>query len=141
MSAPRRDRIGGVPPLALALAAQLVAAAPVFGAGLALAAATGATVPLPGLLALQGAAAALLGMRFGLAWWWAPIQLLLPAAVAAGRIHSDIERGFIRGEVVAYDDLLECGSQAEARTRGLLRSEGREYLMQDGDTVNFLFSV
>jgi len=61
--------------------------------------------------------------------------------VAAGRIHSDIERGFIRGEVVAYDDLLECGSQAEARTRGLLRSEGREYLMQDGDTVNFLFSV
>jgi ribosome-binding ATPase YchF (GTP1/OBG family) len=64
-----------------------------------------------------------------------------PAAVAAGRIHSDIERGFIRGEVVAYDDLLECGSQAEARTRGLLRSEGREYLMQDGDTVNFLFSV
>ena len=64
-----------------------------------------------------------------------------PAAVAAGRIHSDIERGFIRGEVVAYDDLLECGSQSEARKRGLLRSEGREYLMQDGDTVNFLFSV
>ena len=64
-----------------------------------------------------------------------------PAAVAAGRIHSDIERGFIRGEVVAYDDLIECGSQSEARTRGLLRSEGRDYLMQDGDTVNFLFSV
>ncbi len=84
MSAPRRDRIGGLPPLALALAAQLVAAAPVFGAGLALAAATGATIPLPGLLALQGAAAALLGMSFGLARWWAPIQLLLPAAVAAG---------------------------------------------------------
>ena len=64
-----------------------------------------------------------------------------PAASAAGQIHSDIERGFIRGEVVAYDDLVECGSQAEARNRGLLRSEGREYLMQDGDTVNFLFSV
>ena len=64
-----------------------------------------------------------------------------PAASAAGQIHSDIERGFIRGEVVAYDDLLKCGSQSEARTRGLLRSEGREYLMQDGDTVNFLFSV
>ena len=64
-----------------------------------------------------------------------------PAVIAAGRIHSDIERGFIRGEVVAYDDLVECGSQSEARTRGLLRSEGRDYLMQDGDTVNFLFSV
>ncbi|MDA1258372.1 MAG: DUF933 domain-containing protein [Chloroflexi bacterium] len=64
-----------------------------------------------------------------------------PAATSAGRIHSDIERGFIRAELVAYDDLVECGSQAEARTRGLLRSEGREYLMQDGDVVNFLFSV
>ncbi len=76
--------MGNLPPLALALAAQLVAAGPVFGAALALAAAAGATIPLPVLLALQGAAAALLGMRFGLAWWWAPIQLLLPAAVAAG---------------------------------------------------------
>ena len=63
------------------------------------------------------------------------------AVTAAGNVHSDIERGFIRAEVVAYDDLVECGSQPEARTRGLLRSEGRDYLVQDGDVVNYLFSV
>ena len=60
---------------------------------------------------------------------------------AAGTVHSDIERGFIRAETVAYDDFIECGSMAEARNRGLYRQEGREYAMQDGDIVNFLFSV
>ena len=60
---------------------------------------------------------------------------------AAGIVHSDIERGFIRAETVAYDDFIECGSMAEARNRGLYRQEGREYVMQDGDIVNFLFSV
>ena len=63
------------------------------------------------------------------------------APKAAGTVHSDIERGFIRAETVAYDDFVECGSMAEARNRGLYRQEGREYVVQDGDIVNFLFSV
>ncbi len=63
------------------------------------------------------------------------------APQAAGTIHSDIQRGFIRAETVAYDDFVECGSMAEARNRGQYRQEGREYIMQDGDIVNFLFSV
>ena len=60
---------------------------------------------------------------------------------AAGTVHSDIERGFIRAETVAYDDFIECGSMAEARNRGRYRQEGRDYVVQDGDIVNFLFSV
>ena len=60
---------------------------------------------------------------------------------AAGTVHSDIERGFIRAETVNFDDFIECGSMAEARNRGLYRQEGREYVVQDGDIVNFLFSV
>jgi GTP-binding protein YchF len=64
-----------------------------------------------------------------------------PAPRAAGRVHSDIERGFIRAEVVSYDDLVGSGSQAESRKRGQLRQEGREYLVEDGDVINFLFSV
>ena len=63
------------------------------------------------------------------------------APQAAGKIHSDFERGFIRAEVIFYQDLADCGSLAEARSRGLLRSEGKEYVMQDGDVVNFLFNV
>ena len=63
------------------------------------------------------------------------------ATKAAGRVHSDIERGFIRAEVVSYDDLADSGSLAESRKRGHLRQEGREYLVKDGDVVNFLFSV
>ena len=63
------------------------------------------------------------------------------APQAAGKIHSDFERGFIRAEVIAYQDLLENGSLANARTKGLVRSEGKEYVMQDGDVVNFLFNV
>ncbi|MDM8000528.1 MAG: DUF933 domain-containing protein [Dehalococcoidia bacterium] len=64
-----------------------------------------------------------------------------PAPKAAGRIHSDMERGFIRAEVVAYDDLVKCGGLAEARRQGLLRLEGKNYLVQDGDVITFLFSV
>jgi GTP-binding protein YchF len=60
---------------------------------------------------------------------------------AAGTVHSDIERGFIRAEVVGYDDFMRAGSLAEARNKGTLRQEGRTYEMQDGDIVNFLFSV
>ena len=64
-----------------------------------------------------------------------------PAPKAAGKIHSDIERGFIRAEVVSYSDLESCGNIAEARKRGLLRTEGKNYIIQDGDVVTFLFSV
>ena len=60
---------------------------------------------------------------------------------AAGKIHSDFERGFIRAEVVAYNDLIACGSLNAAKEKGLVRSEGKEYVMQDGDVVLFRFNV
>ena len=63
------------------------------------------------------------------------------APQAAGKIHSDFERGFIRAEVIAFDDLKACGTLANAKAKGLLRSEGKEYVMHDGDVVNFLFNV
>ncbi len=63
------------------------------------------------------------------------------APQAAGKIHTDFERGFIRAEVVAYDDLIACGSMNAAKEKGLVRSEGKEYVMKDGDIVNFLFNV
>lgn len=63
------------------------------------------------------------------------------APQAAGKIHTDFERGFIRAEVVAYDDLIACGSLAGAREKGLMRSEGKEYVMKDGDVVLFRFNV
>ena len=63
------------------------------------------------------------------------------AVRAAGTVHSDMERGFIRAEVVAFDDLARVGSIAEARRQGLLHVEGRNYIVQDGDVINFLFSV
>jgi len=63
------------------------------------------------------------------------------APQAAGKIHSDFERGFIRAEVVAYDDLVKCGSYNTAREKGLVRSEGRDYVMQDGDVTLFRFNV
>ncbi len=64
-----------------------------------------------------------------------------PAVEAAGKIHTDIQRGFIRAEVTAYDDLMRAGGFAEARRAGLLRQEGKQYPMRDGDVVNFLFNV
>ena len=63
------------------------------------------------------------------------------APQAAGKIHSDFERGFIRAEVVSYDDLMACGSMAAAREKGLIRSEGKEYVVQDGDIILFRFNV
>ena len=63
------------------------------------------------------------------------------APQAAGKIHSDFERGFIRAEVIAFNDLMECGSMAAAKEKGLVRSEGKEYVMQDGDIVLFRFNV
>ena len=63
------------------------------------------------------------------------------APQAAGKIHTDFERGFIRAEIVSYNDLVECGSKAAARDKGLVRLEGKEYVMQDGDVVEFRFNV
>ena len=63
------------------------------------------------------------------------------APQAAGKIHTDFERGFIRAEVVHYDDLMECGSMAAAKEKGLVRSEGKDYVMKDGDIVLFRFNV
>jgi ribosome-binding ATPase YchF (GTP1/OBG family) len=63
------------------------------------------------------------------------------APQAAGKIHTDFERGFIRAEVIAYEDLIELGSIAAAKEKGLVRSEGKEYVMKDGDVVLFRFNV
>ena len=63
------------------------------------------------------------------------------APQAAGKIHTDIERGFIRAEVVSYDDLIKEGSMSNAKEKGLVRSEGKEYIMQEGDIVLFRFNV
>ncbi len=63
------------------------------------------------------------------------------APQAAGKIHSDFERGFIRAEIVAFDDLKACGSMAAAKEKGLVRSEGKEYVMHDGDVTLFRFNV
>ena len=63
------------------------------------------------------------------------------APQAAGKIHTDFEKGFIRAEIVSFDDLSECGSMAAAKEKGLVRLEGKEYVMQDGDVVLFRFNV
>ena len=63
------------------------------------------------------------------------------APKAAGKIHSDIERGFIRAEVIAFEDMMKCGSVNAAKEKGLLRSEGKEYVVQDGDMIYFRFNV
>jgi GTP-binding protein YchF len=69
------------------------------------------------------------------------IQKGTSAIKAAGKIHSDMERGFIRAEVTGYNDLMKCGSLAETQKRGLLRLEGKSYIVQDGDVITFLFNV
>ena len=63
------------------------------------------------------------------------------APQAAGKIHTDFERGFIRAEVIAFEDLKTLGTMANAKAQGKVRSEGKEYIMKDGDIVNFLFNV
>ena len=63
------------------------------------------------------------------------------APQAAGKIHTDFERGFIRAEVISFADMKACGTMAAAKAKGLVRSEGKEYVMKDGDIVNFLFNV
>jgi hypothetical protein len=64
-----------------------------------------------------------------------------PARAAAGKIHSDLERGFIRAEVVSYDDFVKTGSLSGARSKGLLRLEGKQYVVRDGDIIDFRFNV
>ncbi len=72
-------------------------------------------------------------------------EAIIPAGAtalkAAGTIHSDLERGFIRAEVIPYDDLARVQTMAKAREHGLLRTEGRDYKVRDGDIVNIRFSV
>ena len=63
------------------------------------------------------------------------------APQAAGKIHTDFERGFIKAEIVSYDELVECGSMQVAKERGLVRMEGKDYVMKDGDVVLFRFNV
>ncbi|MCH4178263.1 MAG: redox-regulated ATPase YchF [Megasphaera sp.] len=63
------------------------------------------------------------------------------AQKAAGKIHTDIERGFIRAEIVSYNDLIDCGSEQAAKEKGLIRLEGKDYIMQDGDVTYFRFNV
>ncbi len=63
------------------------------------------------------------------------------APQAAGKIHTDFEKGFIRAEIVSFNDLMQCGTMAAAKEKGLVRLEGKEYIMQDGDIVNFRFNV
>jgi len=78
------------------------------------------------------------GPAAGAAW---AVKKGTPAVKAAGKIHSDIERGFIRAEIVNYDDLIKLGSVNAARDKGLVRLEGKDYIMQDGDVTYFRFNV
>ena len=70
-----------------------------------------------------------------------PVPYGIPALHAAGTIHTDFTRGFIRAEVIHYDDLVRCGSVAQGRKEGVLRSEGKTYPVKDGDVINFLVNV
>jgi GTP-binding protein YchF len=100
----------------------------------------------PGLNALIRAAYKLLdletfftaGPKEARAW---TIERGAKAPQAAGKIHSDFERGFIRAETIAYDDYLTCGTEQAARAAGKMRSEGKEYVVQDGDVILFRFNV
>jgi GTP-binding protein YchF len=79
-----------------------------------------------------------IGEQEGRAW---PLAAGSTALDAAGKIHTDIARGFIRCEVIRWQELLDCGSYAEARKRGLLRTEGKQYVVEDGDVLHVLFNV
>lgn len=69
------------------------------------------------------------------------IKIGSKAPQAAGKIHTDFEKGFIKAEVISYDDLISCGSYAVAKEKGLVRLEGKEYIMQEGDVVVFKFNI
>jgi ribosome-binding ATPase YchF (GTP1/OBG family) len=70
-----------------------------------------------------------------------PVAAGTEAVKAAGKIHTDMERGFIRAEVISFADLMRCGGMAEAKRHGVLRMEGKTYTVQDGDVITFLFNV
>ena len=70
-----------------------------------------------------------------------PIRTGTDARAGAGTIHSDLERGFIRAEIIGYDHFVEAGSETEAKKRGTLRQEGKTYVLRDGDVVHVLFNV
>jgi GTP-binding protein YchF len=70
-----------------------------------------------------------------------PVPTGIEAQMAAGTIHTDFTRGFIRAEVIAYEDLIRCGSLAQGRKEGVLRSEGKTYVVKDGDVINFLINT
>ena len=99
-----------------------------------------------GLKALINATYKLLGLRTYFttgeketrAW---TIKLGMTAPMAAGVIHTDFERGFIRAQTIHFKKLLEAGSLSEARNKGWLRSEGKEYIVEEGDVMEFLFNV
>ena len=63
------------------------------------------------------------------------------APTAAGKIHSDFQKGFIRAEIIDYSDYIELGSEEEAKNKGLIRSEGKDYIVKDGDIVHFRYNV
>jgi len=69
------------------------------------------------------------------------VEMNTKSPKAAGKIHSDMERGFIRAEVISFEDFIRCGSEHAAREKGLLRSEGKEYTVRDGDIIHFRFNV
>jgi ribosome-binding ATPase YchF (GTP1/OBG family) len=71
--------------------------------------------------------------------WTIPVGATAPQA--AGVIHTDFQRGFIKAEIVSFDQLVEAGSMADAKAKGWVRMEGKEYVMQDGDVVEFRFNV
>jgi ribosome-binding ATPase YchF (GTP1/OBG family) len=71
--------------------------------------------------------------------WTAPVGAT--ASQAAGVIHTDFERGFIRAEVIAFDDYVACGGEQGAREAGKMRLEGRDYIVRDGDVIHFRFNV
>ncbi|MGX8728131.1 MAG: DUF933 domain-containing protein, partial [Lachnospiraceae bacterium] len=71
--------------------------------------------------------------------WTIPVNCKAPKA--AGKIHTDFERGFIKAEVINYRELLNAGSYAAAREKGLIRIEGKEYIVRDGDVILFRFNV
>ena len=60
---------------------------------------------------------------------------------AAGKIHTDFEKGFIRAEIIEYEDFIKCGSEEESKSKGLMRSEGKDYLVKDGDIIHFRYNV
>ena len=71
--------------------------------------------------------------------WTVPSNSSAPRASRA--IHTDFEKGFIRAEIIEYEDFIKCGSEEESKSKGLMRSEGKDYLVKDGDIIHFRYNV